>query len=124
LIFIIVSISDLGFWGATSLSIQEWGTAGSCPNIGVPACYLVAIAYFLILVSCINHSKKIFKLIFYGGICIVLGLAVVGSIMQLTGLGSCPQTGSGFPMCYISFLMSATIALAFFLKERSSSRLI
>jgi hypothetical protein len=121
---IILSISALGFWGATSLSIKEWGVAGACPNIGVPACYLVAIAYLLILVSCINHSKKLYRRLFYGGVGVVMGLAMGGSIMQATGMGACPQTGTGFPMCYISLMMSASIALAFIFKEKFSSRVV
>ena len=118
---IILGISALGFWGAASLSIKEWGTAGSCPNIGIPACYLVAIAYLLILVSCIDPSKKLYRRLFYGGLAVVMGLAIPGSIMQITGMGNCPQTGTGFPMCYISLMMSASIAIAFFVKERRSS---
>jgi len=120
--YIIIGISALGFWGATSLSIAEWGTAGSCPNIGVPACYLVAIAYFLILFSCINLNKGLYRKLFFAGITVVLGLAVVGSFRQATGMAQCPQTGSGFPMCYISLLMATTITIAFFVKKMGFSR--
>jgi hypothetical protein len=116
--FIIIAISALGFWGATSLSIDEWGTAGSCPNIGVPACYLVAVAYFLILVSCINLNKNYYRKLFFTGITVVSGLAVVGSFRQATGMAQCPQTGSGFPMCYVSLFMAMAIVTAFFLNER------
>lgn len=121
---IILSISALGFWGATSLSIQEWGTAGSCPNIGIPACYLVAIAYFLILASCINHNKKLYRQLFYAGVSVVMGLAIGGSIMQVTGMGNCPQTSSGFPMCYVSLMMSLSIAIAFIIKNKQSTNLV
>jgi hypothetical protein len=121
--FIILSISALGFFGATSLSIDEWGTAGSCPNIGIPACYLVAIAYFVILVSCIDHSRKLCKGLFYTGVGIVMWLAIGGSVMQVTGVGECPKTGSGFPMCYVSLMMSLSIAIAYFFKNRKSTDL-
>ena len=117
--FIILAIGGLGFWGATSLSIKEWGTAGSCPNIGIPACYLVAIAYFLILVSCIDHNKKLFRRLFYAGVGVVMGLAIGGSVMQVTGMGECPKSSGGFPMCYISLMMSVSIAVAFVIKQRS-----
>ena len=119
--FIIIAISALGFWGATSLSIEEWGTAGSCPDIGVPACYLVAVAYFLILVSCINLAKSTYRKLFFTGVTVVLGLAVVGSFRQAMGMAQCPQTGSGFPMCYISLSMALAITIAFFVKDRLSS---
>jgi len=118
--FIIIAISALGFWGAVNLSIDEWGTAGACPNIGVPACYLVAVAYFLILVSCINLNKSLYQKLFITGVTVVLGLAVVGSFRQATGMGECPQTGSGFPMCYISLFMAMAITIAFFVKDRLS----
>jgi hypothetical protein len=108
--------------GAVNLSIDEWGTAGSCPNIGVPACYLVAVAYFLILVSCINLNKSLYRKLFFAGVTVVLGLAVVGSFRQVTEMAQCPQTGSGFPMCYISLFMAMTITVAFFSNERSFLR--
>ncbi len=119
---IILAIAGLGFWGATSLSIQEWGVPGACPNIGVPACYLVAVAYLLILVSCINHGKKLYRKLFYTGLAVVMGLAIGGSAMQVTGMGQCPQTGTGFPMCYVSLMMSVTIAVAFIIKRKISPR--
>jgi hypothetical protein len=118
-----LGISTLGFWGALSLSIEEWQVAGACPCIGIPACYLVLIGYLLILLSCINHDKALYRKLFYAGLSIVLGLAAMGSIMQVSGLGECPQTGTGFPKCYISLAMSATIAIAFFVKRRRSPRL-
>lgn len=119
--FIIVAISTLGLFGAVNLSIEEWGTAGSCPNIGVPACYLVAVAYFLILFSCINLNKSLYRKLFFSGVIVVLGLAVVGSFRQATGMAKCPQTGSGFPMCYISLFMGMAIITAFFVKDKFSS---
>lgn len=108
--------------GAVNLSIDEWGTVGSCPNIGVPACYLVAVAYFLILVSCINLNKSLYRKLFFAGVTVVLGLAVVGSFRQVTEMAQCPQTGAGFPMCYISLFMAMTITIAFFSNERSFLR--
>jgi hypothetical protein len=116
-----IAISALGFWGATRLSIDEWGTAGSCPDIGVPACYLVAIAYFLILVSCLNLNKSYYRKLFFTGITVVLGLAVVGSFRQATGMAQCPETGSGFPMCYISLSMAMAITIAFVVRDKLSS---
>jgi hypothetical protein len=120
---IMLAIGGVGFWGATNLSIEEWETAGSCPNIGIPACYLVAIAYFMILVSCIDHCKKMHKGLFYTGLGIVMGLAIGGSVMQVTGMGECPKTGSGFPMCYVSLMMSLSIAIAYFFKNRQPTHL-
>ncbi len=114
----------VGFWGALNLSIEEWKEAGACPCIGIPACYLVAIGYFLILSSCINHNKALFRKLFYAGISIVLGLAAMGSIMQVTGLGECPQTETGFPTCYISLMMSMTVLAAFLIKKRIAMRLV
>ena len=114
----------MGFWGATKLSIAEWGVAGSCPSIGIPACYLVAIAYFLILLSCINLNKSLYRKLFFTGVTVVLGLAVVGSFRQVAGIGQCPQTGSGFPMCYISLMMSMTILAAFLIKKRLARPLV
>jgi len=124
LIFIILGISAVGFWGALNLSIEEWQEAGACPCIGIPACYLVMVGYFLILSSCINHNKALFRKLFYAGISIVLGLAAMGSFMQVTGLGECPQTETRFPMCYISLMMSMTVLAAFLIKKRVAMRIV
>jgi len=55
---------------------------------------------------------------FFAGVTVVLGLAVVGSFRQATGMAQCPETGSGFPMCYISLFMAMAITTAFFVNER------
>ncbi len=124
MLFIILGISMVGFWGALNLSIEELQVAGACPCIGIPACYLVMVGYFLILSSCINHNKALFRKLFYAGISIVLGLAAMGSFMQMAGLGECPQTETGFPMCYISLMMSMTVLAAFLIKKRIAMRLV
>jgi hypothetical protein len=122
LLFIILGISAVGFWGALNLSIAEWQAAGACPCIGIPACYLVLVGYSLVLISCINHNKALFRKLFYAGISVVWGLAAAGSIMQTVGLGECPKNGSGFPMCYISFMMSTAVLAAFFVSRRKAVR--
>ncbi len=65
MIFVILGISALGFWGALNLSIEEWQVAGTCPCIGIPACYLVLVGYFLILSSCADLKKALFRKLFF-----------------------------------------------------------
>jgi len=115
----IALISGFALLNAFSLSAKEWSTTGACPSIsGVPACYVVAVAYLLIFISTLSNKRLLYKRLFVIGAGIVFGLAVAGSVMQITGLGECPKTANGFPMCYVSLAISLLLIVFFIARER------
>jgi hypothetical protein len=115
----IALISGFAFLNAFSLSAKEWSTTGACPSIsGVPACYVVAVAYLLIFTSTLINRRLLYKRLFVIGAGIVFGLAVVGSVMQITSLGECPKSASGFPMCYISLGICSLLIMLFIARVR------
>jgi len=115
----IALISGFAFLNGFSLSTKEWFTTGICPSIsGVPACYVVTIAYLLIFTSTLSNKRLLYKRLFVIGAGIVFGLAIVGSVMQITSLGECPKTASGFPMCYVSLGISSLLIVFFIARVR------
>jgi hypothetical protein len=115
----IALISGFAFLNGFSLSTKEWSTTGACPSIsGVPACYVVTIAYLLIFTSTLITNRPLYKRLFAIGSSIVFGLAMAGAIMQITGLGECPKTASGFPMCYISLGICSLLIMIFIARVR------
>ncbi len=116
----IALISGFALLNVFSLSTNEWSTTGACPSIsGVPACYVVTIAYLLIFTSTLINRRLLYKRLFVIGTGIVFGLAVTGSVMQITSLGECPKTASGFPMCYVSLAISSLLIVFFIARERA-----
>jgi len=115
----IALISGFAFLNVFSLSAKEWSITGACPSIsGVPACYVVAVAYLLIFTSTLINRRLLYKRLFVIGAGIVFGLAIVGSVMQITSLGECPKTASGFPMCYISLGICSLLIMIFIARVR------
>ncbi len=117
----IALISGYALFSVFNLSLKEWSSTGACPSIsGVPACYVVTAAYLAIFLSAFTNKAPLYKRLFFFGAAIVFGLAAVGSFMQLTGLGECPKTSGGFPMCYISLTVAITLIGLFFAREKAN----
>ena len=114
-------ISAYALYNGTHLSLKEWHTTGACPSVsGIPACYVVTVAYLLILISAITNRAPLYKRLFFTGAAVVFGLAAVGSLMQVSGLMQCPKTSTGFPMCYISLTVSLCLIGLFIARVRTT----
>ena len=113
-----------GFFGAAKISYDNFN-GSACPAIGsVPICYIVLVAYGLMLAGLIirqRHCKHYFFSIGWG---VAFVVALVGSLAELfAGGGVCPSTGgagirgaaTGIPMCYISLAL-LIISLILFLQ--------
>ena len=106
---IIIILGLLGFFGVSQISYLHFTKQESCPMIGqVPACYVIFVGYFLIVLSMLlKVSNK--KMIFLIGWIPVFMLALIGSIGELTDTLQCPHTKTGIPKCYFSAIYSAII---------------
>ena len=79
-----------------------------CPKIlGIPACYLVLLAFILVIIS---NFFKIFlnNLIFYLGWLIGFILALWFSFNQIVRIDNCPLFFE-IPMCYLSLILFVII---------------
>ena len=112
-----------GFAGALKISYENM-TGMACPHLfSIPVCYVVALAYGLMLGSLIiNHNgcKHYFFCMGWGTAFVI---ALFASLAEFFGGGGiCPSTSSGglrggattgMPMCYISLLLLVMILVLF-----------
>ena len=111
----IVILGLIGFWGVSKISYLHFSGHESCPMLGMlPACYIVFLGYFMIVLSMLPRIPRS-KMIFIIGWLPVIILALVGTAGEVTQTMSCPHTNTGIPKCYFSAVFSAAIGiLAFF----------
>ncbi len=112
-----------GLLGGASVSLNNF-TGTACPHIGIiPICYLVTIAYALMLSSLIVKHLR-YKHYFFGiGWAVAFIIAALASLAEMFGGGGiCPATSSGglragaqggIPLCYLSFALLIIILVLF-----------
>lgn len=112
----------IGFVGVAKVSLDNFnGTA--CPNLFLtPVCYIVMVAYGLMLGSLIiNHNgcKHHFFCLGWG---VAFVIALFASIAEVfAGGGVCPSSSgglragaaSGIPLCFVSLAMLLVILVLF-----------
>jgi len=107
-----------GFYSSGRLAFRQWATGEACPVVGsVPACYVAFAGYAAMLIGLIavTAGARMGRL-FYGGLFVAGGLALVGTLMEVVKGNVCPQvviSGVMIPMCYISLAMSVLIGVLF-----------
>jgi hypothetical protein len=108
-LFLFVSF---GFFASGRLAWREWTTGEACPVVGsVPACYVAFAGYVAMsigLLFAMDSTASWARPVFYVGVAVAGGLALIGSVLELINGDVCPRAGS-IPMCYISFAMSIII---------------
>jgi lipopolysaccharide export LptBFGC system permease protein LptF len=95
--------------GAGNLAFHEFLQEGTCPKLEfLPACYLIFGCLVIPFISHIINKGKVIYYLFTG---IALTIATYATIGQLLNFVQCPKTESGIPMCYISFIIFASLVL-------------
>jgi hypothetical protein len=99
----------VGLFGAGNLAYHEFSQEGTCPKLGfLPACYIIFSCLIIPFISHIINKVKVVYYLFTG---IALAIATYATMGQLFGNVQCPKTESGIPMCYISFMIFASLVL-------------
>ena len=107
--YLILIIFIIGIYGVGNLAYHEFLQEEACPKLGpIPACYIVLVCFVIPLITHIFNIGKIIYFLFTG---FALALAIYASIGQLLGNIHCPKTDDGLPMCYISFVIFASLIL-------------
>lgn len=109
-----------GFYQGLMLSIETYTQQGiPCPSsLDIPVCYIVTLAYFLqLLALVVTHRKSALSLFVMGWLPVFL-IAFSASIFQYLQGGICPLSPTGFPLCYISLMISSSIFIIAILKLR------
>ena len=112
----------IGIIGAGLLVYEEIKTTEVCPKLlGIPACYFILTCFVIPFFTHIFKGSNIIYFLF-SGLAFVIGL--VASFMQFTGLGECPKTANGTPMCYYSLMLFTSIVFLkiILLKNKKSSQ--
>ncbi len=107
----IVLLASIGVLGVGRISINHWTGEASCPMISsLPACYLILIAYSLIVLSMYPRLQKAVG-VFLVGWTPVITLALAGVVGELTNSLQCPRLENGIPQCFISATLALIIGL-------------
>lgn len=94
------------FLGLLNLVLDEFNNGNVCPKLlEIPACYII---FGFVILAFFAHFTKNTKLFFVAA-SVPFIIAVIASTMQFFGNAECPKTGSGIPMCYLSFLFFGAI---------------
>ena len=114
--WLLLLVFFIGILGAGLLVFDEIKTSNTCPKLlGIPACYIILACFIIPFFTHITKGKNLIYFIFTSTAFII---ALVASTMQFTGLGACPKTANGIPMCYYSLLLfTALITLKIVIKK-------
>lgn len=113
ILFIVFAI---GIIGAGNLVYTEFRHHNICPKLaGIPACYIILGCFIIPLLA---HIFNWSNYIYFGLTGLACFIALVASIMEVTGLGECPKTAGGTPMCYYSLLLFTSLIILKILIEK------
>lgn len=120
---VLLVLLAVGFLGALTVSYSNL-TENPCPHIWlIPICYVVLVAYGLMIVSVVVRHDGCKHYFFCAGWSVAFIIALVGTLAEIfAGGGVCPATGAGslrgvtsgsIPMCYLSLALTIIILLLF-----------
>lgn len=99
--------------GIVPISLTHFHTGDACPNLGpVPACYVVSVAYAAMALAGLIWWRIALKMFLLGAIP-VIALAASGTLVELSGVPTCPRSATGLPLCYISLAIGLSFLLMF-----------
>jgi hypothetical protein len=107
----IVVLASIGVLGVGRISVIHWTGEAFCPMISsLPACYIILIAYSLIVLSMYPRLQKAVGVFLVGWVPVIT-LALAGVVGELTDILRCPHLENGIPQCFISAAFGLTIGL-------------
>ncbi len=105
-----------GVWSGAKLSYQHFQSGEACPILGVvPACYIAFAGYLAIAAALIIPlmSGPQLSWLFWTGLAVAGGLALLGSAFELMRGNVCPRAFGWLPMCYVSLAFSVIIGVLY-----------
>ena len=118
-------LAGIGVLGVGRISVIHWTGEAFCPMISsLPACYVILIAYSLIVLSMYPRLQKALLVFLIGWVPVTV-LALTGVLGELTGMLQCPHLENGIPQCFISAAFALTIGLlAWFLFKTEAVKIL
>jgi len=113
--FVLSLLLAVGLLGSGWVSWKHAFTDQACPVLGgsIPACFIVLGCFlFMAMGFWIGKPKmqRIWASLFWAGLLVATGLAVLASILELFKGHVCPQLFGRVPMCYLSLAACISIA--------------
>ncbi len=106
----------LGIAFSAFLIVRNLIQPGYCPDFfGIPACYLVLLAFLLVFLS--TRMQKGAAIIFIPGGIIGFVLGIFFSVKELFSVGTCPRLFN-IALCYVSLIVFAIMIILFLLYSR------
>ena len=110
---IVVAVSLYVLSGIFPISFTHWRAGNACPHLGlVPACYLVMVCYAAMGIAALFWNKQLSWLFFSGAVPVIF-MAMIGTVLEITGLPTCPRSDTGLPLCYMSLLVGVMMLVVF-----------
>jgi hypothetical protein len=107
---LLILVGGLGTFAGLRLSVDHMKHGEVCPVLGpVPACIIVFLGYFLVVVATFEYRKSWAGKLFYFGWTPVFLLALSGVVLELTKGHICPPGAAGIPQCFFSLGMSILV---------------
>ena len=104
------ALIGFGFLGALNVSYFNYIGEQPCPKAaGLSICYVVTLAYGLMLVSLFIKEAIYHSGVFLPAWSITFFIALYGSSLELTVGDTCPRAGNLMPLCYVSLAMCLLI---------------
>tara|TARA_R110001583_G_scaffold191648_1_gene357276 strand:+ start:755 stop:1189 length:435 start_codon:yes stop_codon:yes gene_type:complete len=118
---ILLVLLSIGLYGALSVSYLTVTGIAPCPSVAnIPACFIVTIGYFLMLIATLFNNIHNAKWVFIVGWAPVVLLALVGSLLELNQGDICPKSSMGIALCYVSLSFASMVATLFWLLNKMS----
>lgn len=106
-----------GVWSGGRLSYIHYLSGEACPILRVvPACYIAFAGYLIMAFTLIALRVKPelnVTTLFWTGLLIAGGLALLGSGFELVKGDICPKAFGRLPMCYVSLALSVVIGVLY-----------
>lgn len=113
---ILYALVAFGVWSGGKLSYQHFQSGEACPILKVvPACYIAFAGYLAMALALVIPlmSGNTLSWLFWSGLAVAGGLALLGSVIELIQGDVCPRAFGWLPMCYVSFAFSVLIGILY-----------
>jgi hypothetical protein len=111
-----------GLLGAARLSYVTITGGVPCPSImGIPACYVVFLAYASMLFAFLQKKRPWSRPVFVSGLAVATGFALPASLLEVFREGTCPSSASGIPLCYLSLALCLLIGATWLTSRKTES---
>ena len=103
------SLALVGALLTSWLVISELFREPTCPKLlGIPACYIVLVAYLAAAIGAWNTDSEFGRLAFMIGAVSVTAIGIYFSLGEIRGTEQCP-TFEGLPMCFVSLFAGTSM---------------